>query len=52
MARLKAWCDDINEQQKAHFDFVFVPLAKFENLLDIYIKGHQTNKTKTLKVLA
>ena len=52
MARLKAWCDDINKQQERRFDFVFVPQAEFESLLDSYTKGHRTNADKTFKVLA
>jgi hypothetical protein len=52
MARLKAWCDDINKQQERRFDFVFVPQAEFESLIDSYTQGHRTNADKTFKVLA
>ena len=52
MARLKAWCEDINQQQERRFDFVYVTQAEFESLLDSYTKGHRTNADKTFKVLA
>ena len=33
MARLKAWCEDINQQQERCFDLVYVTQAEFESLL-------------------
>ena len=52
MARLKAWCDDINKQQDKKFDFVYVEQKEFESLLDSCVKGHRTNADKTFRVLA
>jgi type III restriction enzyme len=51
MARLKAWCEDINQQQERRFDFVYVTQTEFESLLDSYTNGHRTNADKTFKVL-
>jgi type III restriction enzyme len=52
MARLKAWCEDINKQQGKKFDFVYVDQIEFESFLDSYTNGHRTNLDKTFKLLA
>ncbi len=52
MARLKAWCNDINMQQNKKFDFVYVKQKEFESLLDSYVTGHRTNADKSFRVLS
>lgn len=52
MTRLKAWCEDINQQKKQYIYFVYVTQAEFDSMLDSYTKFYPTNADKIFKVLA
>jgi type III restriction enzyme len=52
MARLKTWCEDVNQQHDQKWDFVFVPESDFNSHVESYLTGLLKGRDKTFSALA